>query len=510
MEILNWKYNKMNILSWCKCCDQGWVRIVKDTQNGKLYCECDELFTLWASPEDYENGVYEKKNRLSGRSLVLASEEEIIAAGWDKPINKVATCNLCFSKTRPNDKYPMPILREHGWVTIKKNTDNGELFCKCDNCGTVWLDICDVLVKSGKPSDITVENSTEATRDEIIAAGWDKYDDVYHMRNNMIPDLHKLVTWHFGQNYPFNGCMAFIMEKLGRPDLADYWFFAGITGDNFTFVYGKNNRYNDCISVVCGGRDFIDTVFDKIGYDYTFVSRDELNAEKYMYIQMAKRSIMNGIPVLIHGTQDTNDNYQVICGYDEDTLLFLDGDVVEPFKLDTANDIDFDFIFIGDKIRDIDIAKLYRDAVLNIPKWLTMDKNDIAVTFGAQGFRDWADDIENGRYDNLTAETFEEWKHYTVYVCNLATNSGCGRSFLEKAYELHPDLAFIPEVIELYRHAGGNQPGQLWHALEEAGGGFNIKIDTLHDKEKRKVIADIIREFAVDIDKVCELIRYET
>ena len=326
------------------------------------------------------------------------------------------------------------------------------------------------------------------------------------MTNNMIPELHKLVTWHYGQNYPFNGCMAFIMEKLDRPDLADYWFFSGITGDIFTFVYGKNNRYNDCISVVCGGKEFIDTVFDKIGYSCTFIARDEFNADKQTYINMVKSDIDNGKPVLIHGTLDTNDNYQVICGYEDNMLLFLDGDVVEPFKLDTAKAVDFDFIFIGGKTHDIDFKQLHRDAVLNIPKWLTMGENDIGVTFCSQGFRNWADDIENGRYDNLTSETFEEWKHYTVYVCNLATNSGCSKPFFDKALELNPDLTFIPEVTAIYNHAGGNQPGQLWKALEDNGGGFNVTIDVLHDTEKRKIIADIVREFAVDIDKVCELI----
>lgn len=122
MNEIKGKYKKINLLSWCKHCNQGWVCIVKDINSGKLYCECGEDFTLWTSPEDYENGVYLPDNRLSGKvKLVNASEEEIILQGWHNPINKVCTCSVCFCTTRPNEgnEYPS-LIRNHGWVVIKK------------------------------------------------------------------------------------------------------------------------------------------------------------------------------------------------------------------------------------------------------------------------------------------------------------------------------------------------------------------------------------------------------
>jgi hypothetical protein len=95
----------------------------------------------------------------------------------------------------------------------------------------------------------------------------------------------------------------------------------------------------------------------------------------------------------------------------------------------------------------------------------------------------------------------------TTYVCNLATNSGGCRGFLRKAYELNSDLAFIPEVIEIYKHTGGDQPGELWKDLENLGGGFNVTLEILQDKEKRKLIAGKVREFGMCMEKVCQIIK---
>jgi|GEM_PF-6029755 hypothetical protein len=170
------KYKKINILCWCKCCDQGWVRIVKDTNTGKLLCECDETYALWASPEDYENDICIVNTQEN--QFELASEEEIKLQGWHLPINKVTTCRVCFFNTKPNN-IPIPI-RDNGWVVIKKDTDTGKLFCRCETCGSIWENIRDVLKKDRiAPSNIKIGNFQDAARDEIIAAGWDYYDNIY-------------------------------------------------------------------------------------------------------------------------------------------------------------------------------------------------------------------------------------------------------------------------------------------------------------------------------------------
>ena len=327
--------------------------------------------------------------------------------------------------------------------------------------------------------------------------------------NNVLPDLHNLVTWHYGQNYPFNGCMQFIMEKIGRYDLADYWLFAGISGDSFTFCYGNNGEFNDCLSVVTGGPEFMNDIFESIGYEYTYITQAQINLNKELFIGTVMNYIDKGTPVLVRFAVGKHGNYQVICGYENNgkTLLFLDGDATVPTKLDTTQEIKDDWIFIGSKKKDIDIAKLYRESVLRIPQWLTMPENGTGVSFGAKGYHKWADDIENGRYKALTSETFNDWRDYTVYVCNLATNCGGSKKFLDKAYELNLDLDFIPEIAKAFYHAGSNQPGELWYDLENLGAGFNVTLERLQDKEKCKTISDKVREMGVCMEKVVQIIR---
>lgn len=180
MEIIKSQYPKINILDWCKYCNQGWVRIIKNKYTNELYCECDEDFQLWGSPEDYKSGKYIVEDRFVLQCMkkedpyVLASEEGIINKGWNKPINKVSLCKFCSFDP------------EISWISIKKNKDNGKLFCKCETCGAIWRDIIDVLRRDTKTANIKIENYEDATRDEIIAAGWDKYDDVYYIKDKII------------------------------------------------------------------------------------------------------------------------------------------------------------------------------------------------------------------------------------------------------------------------------------------------------------------------------------
>jgi hypothetical protein len=45
--------------------------------------------------------------------------------------------------------------------------------------------------------------------------------------NNIIPNIHQLITMHYGENYWFNGCAKYVMECLKEPDY-DYWFLPAL------------------------------------------------------------------------------------------------------------------------------------------------------------------------------------------------------------------------------------------------------------------------------------------
>jgi hypothetical protein len=172
--------------------------------------------------------------------------------------------------------------------------------------------------------------------------------------NNVLPNIHNLVTWHYGQNYPFNGCMAYLMECLGE-DIKefDYWFFGGITGDNFTQIYGHDYKmHSDCISVVIPKSKFVKSIFDTIGYQYTYVAKNQINLNKEMYIETLMAYIDKGIPVIaksVHSDDCDYGNYMVICGYEENgkTLLYLEGDSTEPSKLNSVEIVNQDWILLA-------------------------------------------------------------------------------------------------------------------------------------------------------------------
>ena len=162
------------------------------------------------------------------------------------------------------------------------------------------------------------------------------------------------------------------------------------------------------------------------------------------------------------------------------------------------------WVFVGRKRERRPLADLYREAVYVIPRHHSV-KTD-TYCFGAEAFRAWARDIERGKFDGMTVDEFDTWAHYTNYVCVLATNGSCCYTFLDRAEELNPDLAWLDEVKALYRRTG-----QMWNNdggkdLEALGGGFNVTLDVLQDKERRAKIAEVIRKCGDCMDEVVRII----
>ncbi len=349
--------------------------------------------------------------------------------------------------------------------------------------------------------------------------------------NNIIPIIHQLVTDEYGENYWFNGCAKYVMECLGEPDF-DYWFFAGLTGDVFTQHYTYTKYAGDALTSYMtdeNPKEFVKDTFAKCGYAATFVSKKELKENSEMYLNTLTSYIDKGIPVITWGYP-----VGVLVGYEEygKILLYITGNNNQPERmaLDKAlsrHDI-WDaggkggWIFVGQKKESIPLAKIYRDAIAAIPKHMSV-KTD-TYCFGAEAFRAWARDVESGKFDGMTVEEFDAWSYYTNYVCVLATNSGCGRGFLDKAQELNHDFTFLEEVRNQFRITGllwnGQYSGddvfaaeyakahksEVANNLEAIGGGFNITLETLQDKTRREKIAAVICKCADCMDEIMRII----
>ncbi len=330
--------------------------------------------------------------------------------------------------------------------------------------------------------------------------------------NNIIPVIHRLVTDEYGENYWFNGCARYVMECLGEKDY-DYWFFAGLTGDVFTQHYTYTKYSGDALSCYMMEENpvqFVEDIFAKCGYAATFVAKKDIQKNTEMYLQTLIAYIDKGIPVIMWGNPEG-----VFVGYEDygKVLLYITGNNNQPERmpldkaLEGKPDIE-GWIFVGDKKESRPLADLYREAIRAIPQHLRI-KTD-TYCFGPEAFRAWAKDIESGKFDGMTIEKFDTWAYYTNYVCVLATNGSCCHEFLKRARELNPDMGYIEEISALYRRTaqmwGGDNNRNDANSLESLGGGFNITLEALQDKEKRDKIAAKIREAAGCVDEVVRVL----
>lgn len=325
--------------------------------------------------------------------------------------------------------------------------------------------------------------------------------------NNIIPVIHRLVTDEYGENYWFNGCAKYVMECMGEKDY-DYWFFAGLTGDIFTQHYTYTKYSGDALSSYRmdeNPKQFVKDTFSKCGYAATYVSKQELEENTEMYLNTLMAYIDKGIPVIAWGMSLVG----VFVGYEEygKTLLYITGNNNQPERitLDEATKKNGGWIFVGERKENFPLAQIYRDAIGRIPQHFKV-KTD-TYCFGAEAFKAWANDIENGKFDGMKTEDFDTWGYYTNYVCVLATNGSCCYGFFDKAKELNPDFTWLDKIKELYR-----QTGKMWNNdngkdLEALGGGFNVILEILQDKEKRTKIAAVIRKCGDCIDEILQVLQ---
>lgn len=354
---------------------------------------------------------------------------------------------------------------------------------------------------------------------------------IVRQSNNLISNIHRLITDEYGENFWLNGGARYVMECLGEKDF-DYSFFAGLSGDSFALCYPKHGYMGDALSAamlsleydlylkekedgftLCKGESgYVERLFEKCGYSSTFVSNKSLKKNTEMYLNTLISYIDKGVPVIFWGTADMT--IGVFVGYEEygKNLLYITGnsDTPQNISLEKALEVPgeewsekFGWIFVGEKKDDRSLAEIYRKAVFSLPGLLQTETDEFSL--GAKAFRAWADEIESGKFDAVKPEEFDQWMAYSTYICMAATIGSCCHGFLDKALQLNPDLEFLKEVSRLY-----HDYEDLWHRtegnLESLGGGFNVTLAALQDKERRSKIAAKLRDFAGVTDEIINVI----
>lgn len=339
---------------------------------------------------------------------------------------------------------------------------------------------------------------------------------------NLLPAIRGIFDGYQGHNYGLPDCLAYVWERLNEGMQLTYWDFAAITGDSVAQVYNRNpsTRCEYCVSGFLAGEEHIGQVFDALGYGYTYATAEQINADKDAFLRKVTDYIDAGFPVLVKtamanipGWESDVGTYCPIVGYNDggNTLLLM-VDLHRLVKYETGGEIKMDWIFIGDRLRDMTREELYLGAVKRISYWLTLPERD-GMFFGTAAFRAWADDIEGGRYDDNTTDL---WVDYSVYVCNLATTPALPYFMLKTLAEMRAEYAdYLPLHDTINALFPAFKPDDmvpddskdgLWSELEYLGGGFNVTREVLRDKTKRGNIASALRGYASRLDKAVELL----
>ena len=243
--------------------------------------------------------------------------------------------------------------------------------------------------------------------------------------------------------------------------------------------------------------------------------------------------IDKGIPVIAWGSHPTA-IVGVFVGYEEygKTLLYITGNKNEPeriaFELALSDDpermsqhhlagfasslmlpngggLQGGWVFVGDKIQTRPLADIYREALQGIPAIMTQKSDTFA--YGPEALRAWAETIDSGWFESVTADEFDAWGMHTNFVCALATNGSCIHNFLWRAKILNPHMTFLDDINKLYVRTANIWNNDNGEDLEALGGGFNVTLEALQDKVKRKKIAAKIREAAGFMDEVVRVLQ---
>ncbi|MCL2421660.1 MAG: AraC family transcriptional regulator [Defluviitaleaceae bacterium] len=350
-------------------------------------------------------------------------------------------------------------------------------------------------------------------------------------KHNKIRNYRRIENW---QNYFLCSAIHSVGEIMGA-DVKDFKFYANFTGDNFTYLYAaeKGNPHNlFCDSGVTASffmPHVVKKAYATFGYDCIYISNSQIKKEFRAVMNAIKASVDKGIPVLAWGmgnvTMGDGSRYDplpegcLIGGYGENDVLYVNlypGEECMPTGsmdqygystitngLDTTNGL----FFVGAKIKNPDMRKLYQDAINTIPTFLTLPVLECtegkAHAFGKAAFDIWADTLVAEEYfttqdDEGLGEIW--WNLHGAPYCCVCTSAAC--DFIKDVEEKFPDITIAAKLLPLYKRMDEYRD-EIW----QLQGDFFVPMDKFRRPDFRAQIAEILRKMGAvctDILKVFE------
>lgn len=323
------------------------------------------------------------------------------------------------------------------------------------------------------------------------------------MSRRLIPNVEKLYE-NRTENYMFPSCMRSAMSALNEDEEFDFSFFAGVCGDLFTQIWLEPKwRYNDSYSNVCKETQIpVRNAFNACGYEYTYVTENEIRKDKTDCIKKITASIDKGFPVLAFGIVGPP-VCSIICGYAEE------GDVLigwSQFTGETSDDIIFDhefsqnyfqvrngldttdtLIFFGKKKDRQSIAASIRTSLYNIAALASLPSTD-DIRFGKDAFDAWAASLLDDAYFQNADMLEGALDTYLSCIVQTGTNLNYMEPYLRKAMDVCPDLK---EQIEKLLNCFLKEKEAFEEMIEVQGGYF-------FEKDRQALLH---REFRICLSK---------
>lgn len=327
------------------------------------------------------------------------------------------------------------------------------------------------------------------------------------MSRRLIPNVEKLYE-NRAENYMFPSCMCSAMSALNEEKAYDFSFFAGVTGDFFTQIWLEPKwRYNDSYSNVCKDTQLpIQYAFDACGYDYSYITRREIQNNKAEYTKRIVESIDKGLPVLTFGIVGPP-VCSIICGYSDNGEVLIGW---SQFTGETTEDKIFDhvfsenyfqvrdglehseaLIFFGQKKNRQTIGENIKRSILNFPALASM-QSTAEVSFGKKAFDAWADSLLCDAYFQKEEQLVQPLDTYRSCVVQTGTNMHYMDSYLARALELCPELsAQIKGLRLLFK-----KEKEAFEKLIELQGGYFFEQDStaLLNKAFRTALSQQVAE----------------
>ncbi len=353
-----------------------------------------------------------------------------------------------------------------------------------------------------------------------------------------IKNYRRIGNW---ENFFLDSAIYSVANSLGITYENEKTPIAAITGDLFTYLYSDSAPCDSGVTNYVQMPDTVLKVYDSFGYGCDYLSTEVINSNLTGTLEKIRASVDRGIPVLAWGVggvlgvdgerYDPMGEGALIGGYDGEYLLVHlycgaerlpslmwdgrpgydeDGYTAIPAKeaLATTHGI----FIVTEKKTQPDLATVYRNAILSIPRWLTLPSTGHWV-FGQAAFAKWAEvllDDANWQTVEMCNEN-QIWNKHCSPFCTLCTSTGAwgGDSpvvdYLKRAATACPEWTLVQELIPLYCRMT-DLFGKIWTAH---GDDFMPSAEKITDHVCREELAYALHQMGECCDDILRVFQKE-